>query len=170
MLCSWRTKCRKKRICTFKWHRPKFCINGNRNPVWLYAAGAALCEPGWVVICYKPKSVIRPLNGSFFLKESSSGILPLLLASCFPTCLDVARYAFCKPKSNPQDIRGQSTQSLPIWDKSFSEDSWSLFWGWTFHCIRREVWTFVGCGKWIFAAYYPHETVKSVLLMKSASL
>ena len=28
------------------------------------------------------------------------------------TCLDVARYAFCKPKSNPQDIRGQSTQSL----------------------------------------------------------
>ncbi|HJA88783.1 MAG TPA: hypothetical protein H9778_08845, partial [Candidatus Parabacteroides intestinavium] len=54
----------------------------------------------------------RPLNGSFFLKESSSGILPLLPASCFPTCLDVARYAFCKPKSNPHDIRGQSTQSL----------------------------------------------------------
>ena len=37
---------------------------------------------------------------------------PLLPASCSPPCLDVARYAFCKSKSNTQDMSGQSTQSL----------------------------------------------------------
>lgn len=61
--------------------------------------------------------VIRPPKVLFpFLVEALWASCPLLPASCFPDCLDVARYAFINPENNTQDISEQSTQSLmTIW-------------------------------------------------------
>lgn len=50
---------------------------------------------------HKPKLVIRPPKVLFpFLREALWASCPLLSASCFPSCLDVAHYAFIKPENN----------------------------------------------------------------------
>ena len=65
-----------------------------------------------VFFVFNPNRSLDRSTVLFFWKKALRAFCSLLPASYFPACLDVARYAFCKPKSNPQDIRGQSTQSL----------------------------------------------------------
>ena len=48
----------------------------------------------------------------FLTKVKLFGYLAHFCQRLAPRRLDVARYAFCKSKSNTQDMSGQSTQSL----------------------------------------------------------
>ena len=61
-----------------------------------------------------PNRSLDCISPHFPLKRSSLASCPLLPASCSPSCLDVARYAFGKPKSKPLAISEQSIQSLMI--------------------------------------------------------